>query len=78
MMMQTFFKVNLFQKNISGILSECQTVWIQSRIDVLSILIWVQTVCKGYQQMTKVDASKEKIEDLDSNWRPISIEKCHI
>ena len=27
--------------------------------DVLSVLIWVQTVCKGYQQMTKVPASKK-------------------
>ena len=23
------------------------------------VLIWVQTVCKGYQQMTKVTSSKE-------------------
>ena len=23
------------------------------------VLIWVQTVCKGYQQMTKVTASKD-------------------
>ena len=38
----------------------CQTVWIQIRPDILSGLIWVQTVCKGYQQMTKVtEAGKE-------------------
>ena len=30
--------------------SGCQTVWIQIRPDILSGLIWVQTVCKGYQQ----------------------------
>ena len=32
--------------------SECQTVWIQIRPDIMSGLIWVQTICKGYQQMT--------------------------
>ena len=26
----------------------------------MSVLIWVQTVCKGYQQTTKVAASKER------------------
>ena len=26
----------------------------------MSVLIWVQTVCKGYQHMTKVASSKEK------------------
>ena len=36
----------------------CQTVWIQIRPDVL---IWVQTVCKGYQQMTKVATSGESV-----------------
>ena len=52
----TFFKINLFLKILSGTLSECQTVWIQVRF------FWVQTVCKGYQQTTKVTASKEKIK----------------
>ena len=44
----TFFKTfNFFKKN-SGTLSECETVWIQIRINILSVLIWVQTVsvCK--------------------------------
>ena len=27
--------------------------------DVLSVLIWIQTICEGYQQTTKVVASKE-------------------
>ena len=26
---------------------------------LMSVLIWVQTVCKGYQQITKVVASKD-------------------
>ena len=32
------------------------TGWIQIRPNVLSVLIWVQTVCKGYQQTTLVGA----------------------
>ena len=35
-------------------------VWIMIKIDVLSAQIWIQTVCKGYQQMTKVAASKAR------------------
>ena len=27
----------------------------------MSVLIWVQTVCKGYQRTTKVAPSKERI-----------------
>ena len=34
-------------------------VWTQIKTDILSVLIWVQIVCKGYQQMTKVAVSKE-------------------
>ena len=32
--------------------SEYQTDWVQIRPDILSGLIWVQFVCKGYEQMT--------------------------
>ena len=46
----TFSKITFFLKILSGVPSECQTVWILIRPDVLSGLIWVQTVCKGYQQ----------------------------
>ena len=35
--------------DLSGIPSECQTVWIQIKSDKLLGLIWVQTVCKSYQ-----------------------------
>ena len=55
------FKLN-FSKNLSGIPSECLTVWIQIRPDILSGLIWVQTVCKGYQQMTKVATRGERVK----------------
>ena len=49
-----FFQNQLFQQIISGILSEGQTHWIQIRPDILSGLIWVQPVCKGYEQTTLV------------------------
>ena len=39
-----FFRNQLLQK--------INSVWIQIRPDVLSGLIWVQTVCKSYQQTT--------------------------
>ena len=46
-----FFQNQLFQKILSRILSESQIVW----PNVLSGLIWVQTVCKSYQQTTLGD-----------------------
>ena len=57
-----FFQNQLFQKILSGIPPECQTDWIQIRPDILSSVIWVQTVCKSYQQTTLGD--KELIENL--------------
>ena len=47
------------QKYLSATLSECQTVWIQIMTDVLSLLIWDLTVCKGYQQTTQIGDSKK-------------------
>ena len=41
------------------------TVWIQIRPDILPGLIWVQTVCKGYQQTTLV-VKEIKTEQLDT------------
>ena len=35
----------IFPKNLTGIPSECQTVWLQIRLDVLSGMNLVQTVC---------------------------------
>ena len=45
------FKTTL---NFSGIPSKCQTVWIQIKPNILSCLIWVQLICKGYQRPTLV------------------------
>ena len=64
-----FFQNQLFQKILSeipillGIPSENLTVWIQIRPNILSGLIWVQTVCKDLQQMKKVAASKGRVND---------------
>ena len=49
------FQNKLFEKNLSETLSECQAVWTLIRPDSSSGLIWVQTVCQGYQQTTLVD-----------------------
>ena len=55
-----------FPKILSGALSECQTVWIQIRTNILWVLIWVRTVCKGYYQTTKVTDSKERVEKISN------------
>ena len=49
-----FFQNQHFLKLLSWIPSEYQAVWTQIRPDTLLGLIWVQTVCKGYQQTTLV------------------------
>ena len=53
-----FFQNQNFRKILSGKPSECQTVLILIRPDLMSGLIWVKTVCKGYQQTTLVDKVK--------------------
>ena len=68
------FSALTFQKVLSGALSECQTVWIQIRMYILSVLIWVQTVCKGYQQTTKIAANKEGVKFFF--WRSITCAIC--
>ena len=46
--------------------------WIQIRTDIMSVLIWVQTVSKGYQETTKVAASKERIKCAALSLGPMS------
>ena len=60
------FQKKLFQKILSGTLS------VSNGLDpdqdgrnvgpdlIPSVLIWAQTICKGYQQMTQISASKER------------------
>ena len=58
------FKINFFKNFIQeqSTLSECQTVMIQNRTDILSVLIWVQTVCKNHQQATKFATRRQKVK----------------
>ena len=64
----SFFKINFFLKVLSGIPSECQTVWIQIRPNKTSGLIWFQTDYKSYQQPTLVLVGKELIL-----WHPLLV-----
>ena len=57
----TFFKIKYLKINHQGPPSECQTVWIQIKTDILLILIWVQTVCKGYCQTTKLSTGMQRV-----------------
>ena len=45
-----FFKINFFKKKFQQLYQS-----IQIRTDILSVQIWIQTVCKSYQQMTLAD-----------------------
>ena len=56
-----FFQKLCFPKIISGKLSECQRVWIQIRTDILSVLIWVKTACKGYQSTKKLQLETREL-----------------
>ena len=59
--------------SVSNSLNPDQARPIQIRPYVLSGLIWVQTVCKGYQQTTKVATSGERI----NIWLIFGKCKCH-
>ena len=64
---------NVFQKYFQDYYkSECQTVQIQIRTDIMSVLIWVINVCKGYMQTSKITTSKERVNkfyDIFPNFR---------
>ena len=69
-----FFQNQNFRKTLPGIPPECQTVWIQIRPNILSGLIWVQTVCKCYQQTTQVCRVIPSLSDsLDFSWSDSTI-----
>ena len=57
-----FFSKLAFSKILSGALTEYQTLLTLIRTDTMSVLIQVKTVCKCYQQMTKVAASKKMVK----------------
>ena len=59
-----FFQNYLFQKFFQNTVSVSNGLNPdQDQSDILSVLIWVQTVCKGYQQTIKVAASKERVKE---------------
>ena len=53
--------IQLFECWIFSIPSGCQTDWVQMRPDILPGLIWVQTVCKGYQQIPKLPLADKEL-----------------
>ena len=58
----TFFKIKFFLKiNHPGPPSEYQTVWIQTKTDILLVFIWVQTIIKGYWQTTKLSTGMQRV-----------------
>ena len=61
-----FFKINFFEKKISGIPSDCQTVWIQIRPDRMSGLICVQLFAKVISRRHSVDKELIKKADVKS------------
>ena len=74
-----FFQNQLFLKILSGILTESQTVWIQIRLHILSGLVLVQTVCKGYQQTTLVGNELKVYTDIASWARGLNSGlSCHL
>ena len=50
--LQNFFFFKIF---IQEHYQHVKTVWIQIRTNVLSVLIWVQTVSKGYHHSSDLD-----------------------
>ena len=69
----TFFSKLTFSKNSFRNTIRVSTVWIQIRTNILLVLIRGQTVCKGYQQTTKVAASKERVYPY-----PAIYQNCHL
>ena len=43
-----------FSQNLSGIGTKCQNSLDLDQVEIFPTLIWIQTVCKGYQQMMEV------------------------
>ena len=65
----TFFKIKFLKINRPWIPSECQTVWIQIKTDILLVFIWVQTVCKRLLADDKINHCK-LILNMSNHWIP--------
>ena len=77
-----FLHTHLFLNILSGIPSECQTVWIQIRSDILSGLTWVQAVCisisRGHQYVkSKAYAIGNKISCVSPKSLTCSAKERH-
>ena len=57
----TSSKLSFLKINHPGTPSKCQTVWIQIKIDVLLVFIWVQLFAKGYWQTTKLSTGMHRV-----------------
>ena len=57
------FSNYMFQKILAGALSLLNR-FEPEQTDILSAVIWVQIACIGYQQMTEVTASMERVKQL--------------
>ena len=57
----TFFKIKFLKINRSRPPSECQTVWIQIKTDILLVFIWVLLFAKGYWQTTKLSTGMQRV-----------------
>ena len=72
-----FFKINFIEKILSGLQLKRQRVWTQIRPDILSGLIWVQTVCKSYQQTTPEGKELNQHVQLSSGTTGLIVGKGH-
>ena len=66
-----------FFKNLFRSLSERYILWIQIRTEVLLVIIWVKTVCKGYHQTTKVVTSKGRVIFYYFHFQCVSLYEPH-
>ena len=67
----TFFKINIFKKFFQEHYQSVNSLE-SDQVNILLVLIWVQTVCKGYQQMTKLAASKERVLEISPTTTPVA------
>ena len=67
----TFFQKLQFQKNISKILSVCQTAWAKITHNILLGLIKVQTICNNNQYLDCGSGCRERERERE---REIEIE----
>ena len=56
LLLSAYFSKLTFSKNLSWKLLECQKV-----------LVWFQTVYKGYDEMTKATANKKRVNNFEEN-----------